>query len=113
MAAVAEHRTVHADQALASGVEISEGLLVFGASELPAGQARLHDVQRIKVLRQRVCGLLEGCAVVWAFVDSGEAVCAEGVAARQNSWALSRLLSIFFETNLACSELIMRDRMNE
>ena len=114
MAAVAEHRAVRADQALAHGVEISEGLSVFGASEFPAGQAGLHDIQRFKILRQQICWLLEGGAIIGALVDSVEAFGAEGVAARQHSWTLSRLLGILFKTNLTCSEysLLEKTRMN-
>ena len=79
----------------------TEGLLVFGASELPAGQTRLHSFQRVKVLRQQLYIMLEGGAVDGALVDSAEAICAESVAARQHSRATKRLVRVFFETNRA------------
>ena len=110
MAAVAECSAVRADQALAHGVEVAKGLLVFGADAVAAlaavaaaaavGLEGLRDVKQVEILRQRLRGLLEGGAVVGTLVDleSAEAFGAECVAARQNSGKSRRLLGVLFQT---------------
>ena len=109
MAGVGEHSAVRADQALAHGVEVAKGLLVFGANTAAAlaavavaavGLDGLRDVKQVEILRQRLRGLLEGGAVVGTLVDLelAEAFGAECVAARQNPRKSRRLLGVLFQT---------------
>ena len=75
MAVVVEYRAISADQALANCVvEVEEFFFVFVAGEFSSCQTRLNDVEKIKILRQRLCGLLEGGAVVGALFQFAEAV---------------------------------------
>ena len=56
MAAVAKRSAVRADQALAHGVEVAEGLLVFGASAfaavLDAAAAASLELEQYEIFRQ-------------------------------------------------------------
>ena len=107
MAVVLQREAIHADRALAHGVEVAKGLLVFGADAVAALDVAdlktrqiLHQSKQVEIFRQRVRGLLEGGAVVGALVrfQLTEAFGAEGVAARQNSRTSKRLLGVPFQT---------------
>ena len=118
MPVVTECQAIRTDRALTHGVEVAERLLVFGARGVAglaldpaagpvAGRAaRLRNVQQVEVLRQQLCGLLEGGAVVRALVELAEAVGAEGVAAQQHSGASKRLVRVIFVANWACKQRI-------